>query len=543
MFTPLRQSGGRNHTPRRGPAVRWKPAVELLEDRQLLTAPFTVGGDPIVNPSDFRITVFASGLNYPHGLASLVDGSLLVGINNPKGGGTSFYNTTGQLVRFVDTNDDGVADGPGTVLFDGLPGQITSIQQAGNHLIAVSSQPGVEQISVLRQGATPADALTYVGGVRLQFPSGWMHTIYTSAVRPTPGSPGDYDLLFNIGSQFNGVVIGSDGKVVLDENGNPTYQPTTGTVSATGLFNATLMGDSIYLVTLRNADPNAGGGDPPVFSGPIRVASGLRNAASLAFHPITGDLYFAENGIDGNSFGNESWSTDELNRLRGRQIGGRVENFGYPYSYHRTVEKPGDPVTVVRPRLGRQPLVSFQPLPDPTTEKGVESEGASGFAISPRFFPPGLNRGVFVGFHGKFNTGGLANEENPVVFVDPRTGHYFHFISTREPNVGHIDNILSTADSLYLADLSTTGDLFGAGGPGNGAIYQIKAVASLPAASAPPRSSLIRRTSLSPPSQPRHFAQSQMLFPPGPWSSPTEAIDAGPATFTQSKTKNQRRSR
>ena len=30
-------------------------------------APFTVGGDPSVNPADFRITTFVSGLNYPTG--------------------------------------------------------------------------------------------------------------------------------------------------------------------------------------------------------------------------------------------------------------------------------------------------------------------------------------------------------------------------------------------------------------------------------------------------------------------------------------------
>src|SRR5262245_58808283 len=82
--------------------------VEPLEERALLTdGPFTVGGDPIVRPADFRITTFASGLNYPKGLERLSDGSLLVAVNNPVAGSTSFYNSTGQLLRFTDVDGDG----------------------------------------------------------------------------------------------------------------------------------------------------------------------------------------------------------------------------------------------------------------------------------------------------------------------------------------------------------------------------------------------------------------------------------------------------
>ena len=95
--------------------------LEQLEERRLLTGnpPFAVGGDPIVNPADFRVTTFASGLNYPHGMLTLSDGSLLVAVNNPISG-KSFYNTTGQLLRFVDANGDGVADGAGQVLYQQL---------------------------------------------------------------------------------------------------------------------------------------------------------------------------------------------------------------------------------------------------------------------------------------------------------------------------------------------------------------------------------------------------------------------------------------
>ena len=74
-------------------------------------------------------------------------------------------------------------------------------------------------------------------------------------------------------------------------------------------------------------------------------------------------------------------------------------------------------------------------------------------------------------FHGQFNQGGLANEENPLAFVDLATGGYFHFIANTEVEVGHIDGILAAGDSLYLSDLSDTGKIFSSGE--NGVLYQI----------------------------------------------------------------------
>ena len=470
----IMQPGGRTRT-RKSPRGRgYRPAVEPLEDRTLLNgSPFAVGGDPSVNPADFRVTTFASGLNYPKGLMTLADGSIVVSVNNPVPGHTSFYNSTGELLRFTDTNADGIADGAGQVLYNenGLPGQITAIHQAGEFILATSAQSGSEGIYVLRMGSTPGAPLTLVGSLRLTFPTPWEHTTFASVVRPTPGQPGDFDVIFNVGSQYNGVVIGGDGNVVLDAHGNPTLQPTTGTVTASGLATGTLQGDSLYMVTLRDQ------GGMPVMSNLTRIASGLRNAASLAIDPATGDLYLADNGIDGNDGGNEAWSADELDIIPAAMIGKQVEDFGFPYGYVKTINAPGDPVTVVDPTYGIQPTIAFEPLPDATLGAGgSESEGASGFALSPPDFPAGLNHGVFIGFHGLFAEGGTTNDENPMLFADPITGHYFDFISNDLPNIGHLDEAMSTADSLFVADISSTGDVFGSSGPGQGVIYQIKAL-------------------------------------------------------------------
>src|SRR5262249_14624354 len=69
------------------------------------------------------------------------------------------------------------------------------------------------------------------------------------------------------------------------------------------------------------------------------------------------------------------------------------------------------------------------------------------------------------------------NDENPLVFADPNRAdgpQYFDFVSNNLPNIGHLDEALSTADSLFLADISSTGDIFGSSGPGQGVIYQVQ---------------------------------------------------------------------
>jgi hypothetical protein len=445
--------------------------LEPLEGRTLLSGnpPFSVGGNPIVNPADFRITTFASGLNFPHGMTALADGSLLVGVSNPVNG-SSFYNSTGELLRFTDSNGDGIADGAGQVLFNNLPGEVTALHQAGEFILATSSATGSERISFLRTGATPSDSLTLAGSINFSFPNGWEHTTFASVVRPTPGQSGNFDVIFNIGSQFNGVNV--------DSNDNPTYMPTTGTATASGLIGGTLLGDSLYMVTLHD---NSG---TPVLSNLTRIAAGVRNAASLAIDPA-GNLYFADNGID--KVGNVAWSADELDEIPAAQIGGAVEYFGFPeqingqltYSYVKTSAAPGDPVTVVNPSVGVQPLIAFEPLTDPAMGSGgSKSQGASGFALSPAQFPAGLNGGVFIGFHGVFNAGGTANDENPLIFANPSTGQYFDFVSNDEPDIGHFDEALSTSSSLFLADIASGGNM--TSGTGQGVIYQIAAVTSLP---------------------------------------------------------------
>jgi glucose/arabinose dehydrogenase len=434
-----------------GASARGRGASTAVFDSVAVTGtvqrpqPFAIGGDPSVHPSDFRITTFATGLNYPHSMQQLPDGSILVSTSDPVPGG-NYYASTGTLLRFVDANGDGVADGPGEVMYSGLPGTLTAMRVAGDLVFVTSSQQGSESIWVLRMGAALSNPYTLVGSLNFAFPnSSWEHTTFASVARPTPGvGPGTYDLFFNVGAEYNDT-------------------PDTGTVGLSGLISGTLQGSSIYKVTVHDS------GSSVSVTGLTEIASGLRNAAGMAFDPKTGDLYFEENGIDFPPYEDEPLSVDRVFKIPAAQIGTKVFNYGYPNSYiaYRTGEHVGPPTIA--------PVVAFQPWPDPYT--GSESEGPSEIALAPASFPRGLNNGIFVGFHGRFDLGGLANEENPLVFYNRAMGKYFDFIGNNEPNIGHLDGLLSTSNAIFAADLSSNGDLFSSQGTGAGVIYEIKAIA------------------------------------------------------------------
>src|SRR5947207_2433424 len=314
-------------------------------------AQFSIGGDPRVDPNDFRITTFASGLNFPNGLARLSDGSILVATSNPNGNGAYWF-SSGELLRFTDTNNDGIADGPGQLMSSDPVGVWTGLAVTGNMVFIMSAKDGANRIIVLKMNNGPALPYDFVGTLNFTFPVGWEHKAYAMTTRPAPGAPaGTWELYFNVGSSAN------------DDQ-------STDTVGLGGLLTAPPMqGGSIYRVTVTEVGLGA------TVSGLVRIAAGLRNAAGMAFHPTTGDLYFEDNGID-------------------------------------------------------------------------------------------------VGFHGKFSAPPSGNEENPLVFWDLGTGKYFHFIESFQ--LGHGDQLLSTDDSLFIADMASDGSVDTNGG--TGFIYQIKRV-------------------------------------------------------------------
>ena len=313
-------------------------------------------------------------------------------------------------------------------------------------LVFATGQGSGVPISIYRLGEEPDDPLTLQGTITISYSGSWLHPHSALAVRPTPGASNSHDLFFQLGSRTN-----------FDDT--TATRPLSSTIGSSG----NLAGDAIHMIQITDLGSSVTGTNPQ------QIATGLRNAAGMAFHPTTGDLYLQDNGIDGVNVPIEPTSADELNVIRAAEIGGILADFGFPDSYveYRTETVIGT--------AGIQPLVAFQPLPVPD---GAEAEGPNDIAFAPSTFPESLRGGIFVGMHGQFSLGGLSNEENPLVFVDLDDNSYFHFIGNDESGVGHLDGLLTTDDSLFVADLSPGGGL-GPGDRNSGVIYQIQASAPI----------------------------------------------------------------
>ena len=261
------------------------------------TVPFTIEG-PGIDPADFEVTVFASGLNFPVGMTELSDGSIMVATSN----GNSFFGSNrGSLTRLADTDGDGEADVT-EVIENNVPGgKLTSVRRAGD-LMAVVGQGKDPPITLYRTGATPSDSLTSLGSLSFNYPSGgWLHPHSALALRERPGGAvGEYERYFQLGSDTN-------------------FNTTTRTVGFSGLeLNVTLAGDALHRVILTDDGESLSAGSH------VQIADGLRNATGLAFHPTTGDLYIGDNGIDGVVNANEPTSADELNVIAAADLGGAM---------------------------------------------------------------------------------------------------------------------------------------------------------------------------------------------------------------------------
>lgn len=405
----------------------------------------------LVRPQDqsrFQVTTFATGLAYPTSMTELADGSLLVATN---AGGASwlsnyiFASPSASLVRLVDADRDGVADGPPQPVATGLPGLVSSVRRVGDLVFALSSGTGQKGITILRTGSTAIAPLTQVGRLGFSFPGSFSHTSYALATRPAAG--GGVELFFNIGAKDNAASTLSSTTVGLSASGD---------VALTG-GSAAMAADTIYRVIMTDS------GTTLSVSQPTLIARGLRNAAGMTFD-ASGNLYLQDNGIDG--AGHDSLSADELNRIAAADLGAIVPDFGFAGTYVDYVTG-----TTVGPTEGiTQPLVAFRPI------DGEKSEGAVDVALAPTSFPADFAGGVFVAFSGKFNLGGLQNDENPLVFIDTATNTPFHFISNQL--LGHPNGVLSTSDALYLSDLNYRGAFGGVSSTGvpadqEGVIYRI----------------------------------------------------------------------
>ncbi|WP_031497194.1 PQQ-dependent sugar dehydrogenase [Bryobacter aggregatus] len=385
---------------------------------------------PSVDATLFRVTQFATGLPLPSSAIKASDGSLLVLLS--PGYGTS------QVVRFQDLNSDGVADGAPTILYSNAnAGPATQIRQAGK--LYYIAEFGNTAITALAPGVSPEDPLQASGSLKFEYAPDYAHPTPGIAVRPTPDKPGSIDLIFNVGSQYNA---------------QASTSPVT--VSGFGLAPTQLQGDSLYMITIDET------GDVPIASNLRQVAGGIRNVYGMAFDPISGDLYFADNAIDEDNVTNfsEPYQADELNRIPAAKLGTEVLQFGFPNCYP---EYRSDTLIETNPGACNgvtQSLINFQPV------SGFRSEGPTEIAFSPALFPALYRNGIFVGFSGGTGPEG-TNNQNPVVFANSTFTELIHFIESGTLSHNPV-GIYSTADSLFILDW------------GGGSIYQITALADVP---------------------------------------------------------------
>lgn len=370
--------------------------VQLGDDRRL---------------ADLEVTAFATGLSFPTGMTALPDGSILVATSAPTGG--SFFQSTGELLRLTDEDADGVADDGGTVLATDLPGTLVSLALAGDLVLTTSAEGGNEQIVLLRIGETWADPLEQVGSVRFRL-DGFNHQSYGLAVREFPDTEGSYEVVFNIGASGN------------DTAGQIAY--------AEGLVETQLQDASLYRMIITDLTNEVTATEPE------QIATGLRNAAAIVFDPATGDLVITDNGIDTPEDRIVALSADTLYRLPAGEIGGAVEDYGFPAAYvdYATGDEVGE--------IAIAPEAVYRPI------DGSEAEGVASVALTPADFPDEL-KGVVAGFHGQYDDVGTMNEENPLLLTAETTGETIELFANDDPTVGHIDGLMSTDATLYAADL------------------------------------------------------------------------------------------
>ncbi|MEP6763447.1 MAG: PEP-CTERM sorting domain-containing protein [Gemmatimonadaceae bacterium] len=388
----------------------------------LASAQPMLGTNPGI-PSNLQITTFASGLGYPYGMYQLPDGSMLVAT-----GTGALYGSQWQIQRINQIG--GIATAP-TVVFSGDGFTPTTGMAGVGDIVAVAS--GIKwfgEITLFRAGV--GGTLTQIGQMTFDYPNDtWWHDSHQITMRAVPGQPNSYELIFNVGSEFNDT-------------------PTLHQITVAGLVNGSLNGSSIYRM------PFTVNGSTVTASPPVQIATGLRNAFGLGFN-ANGDLYFSENGIDLNGT-NVPVSTDYFGIIPAGTAG--ILDFGFPNTYYNptTGQMVGSGAGIT------QPFAKFLPI------DGMATQGAGGLAVTTAGFL-GMNAGAFVGFFGN-HLDGVGNTLDGVIYVDAATGNYFDFLPNSQPGLNHPVSLFAGSDGLYIADL---GSIVG-GTPG--AIYRVSVAAT-----------------------------------------------------------------
>jgi glucose/arabinose dehydrogenase len=398
--------------------------------------PFTLDLSTLGSSSAVSGSTIAGGLDFPYGLAAMNDGSILFGESNP----TTQYGIEGApstgSVWILPKHADG-SFGAAQQVIGSLKGPVTSVQAGPDGMVVVESGALSDRtMSFYNQN------FQSLGNVQFSYPTyAWWHPTGVSLVAPQPD--GSDRVYFIVGSEADGA-------------------KTTAQVSTTGLFNATLNADSVYMVTVKNS-----GGSLQTIGAPTQVASGLRNPYGLSLD-VSGNLIIGDNGQDGPYIGHEL-GADTLHLIPAAQIGLSVPDFGFPASYvdfGTGVYVNGDPGAT-------PPLAAFIPVVDSNGDwQYSEGVSAIGYVAPLAMSFVGAQGGEFLGFHGAKNGTGAANDDNAFLYYDFASGKYYPLVDAGTAGVGHLDSILVSGNTLFIADMATAGVVDGVGGGQSGAIYE-----------------------------------------------------------------------
>ena len=232
---------------------------------------------------------------------------------------------------------------------------------------AITDRGGKREVKVLLQGLTQPNGLAFRDG-----------SLYVFAINrvlrydniedklDNPGEPVEltkaYDLPDTVHHNWKYVAFGPDGKMYVQVGAN---------------CNVCEINPGIHGQIRRyNADG----------TGMEIVARGVRNTVGFDWHPVTGELWFTDNGRD---WAGNDGPQDELNRLPRGQEGA---NFGFPYCHANGIADPD----IRRPNPCAGVVM-------PAALTGPHAAGLGIKFYTGTMFPQAYRNVAFIARHGSWN--------------------------------------------------------------------------------------------------------------------------------------------
>ena len=345
----------------------------------------------VVLPPGFKIDIYAEGLTNPRQMALGDDGTLFVGSR-----------TTGNVYAIVDTDGD-------------FKGDKTYILMTRDTELSDGSNP------MMPSGLAYRDGDLYVGALS--------HVLRFRDIESSLEKPGVPEIVTSVFPDkrhhgWKSIAFGPDGKLYV-----PVGAPCNTCPEA----------DDIMNISRINSDG----------SGLEVVARGVRNTVGFDWHPVTGELWFTDNGIDGLG---DDMPADELNRVT--RLG---EHFGFPYVHQ------GD--TLDR-RYGRGKRIGDY---TPPAQKLLSHTAALGMKFyTGSMFPDTYKNLIFIAEHGSWNSSEkhgyrimtVREKDGVGIEYKPFATGFLQKKGTRERAWGRPCDVLVMKDGSMLVSDTNTGAIY-----------------------------------------------------------------------------------